>query len=148
MQFRDHKLAGFELDPSLGTSFRSELGCTRALLPPFGVGRPGSFMRGSGPIPEEPAFEGPSHEYGDTTSPFRRFDRASGRPSPPCAWRLVVVVFGILAVLATWHALTVDAIRNDFDEVVRLGADGIPLTGLNDEEGISFAGYYCHQQRR
>lgn len=29
-----------------------------------------------------------------------------------------------------------------FDEVVRLGADGIPLTRLNIEEGINFAGYY------
>ena len=57
-------------------------------------------------------------------------------------WRLLPVVFGILAVLASWYVLNVDAIRNDFDEVVRLGADGIPLTGLNGEEGISFAGYY------
>jgi hypothetical protein len=57
-------------------------------------------------------------------------------------WRLLPVVFGILAVLAPWYVLTVNAIRNDFDEVIRLGADGIPLTGLNDEEGISFAGYY------
>jgi hypothetical protein len=56
-------------------------------------------------------------------------------------WRLLTVVFGVLAVLASWYVLTVDAIRNDFDEVIRLGADGIPLTGLNDEEGISFAGY-------
>jgi hypothetical protein len=56
--------------------------------------------------------------------------------------RLLTVVFGVLAVLASWYVLTVDAIRNDFDEVVRLGTDGIPLTGLNDEEGISFAGYY------
>lgn len=62
------------------------------------------------------------------------------RRHPP--WRLLAVVFGILAVLAPWYALTVDAIRNDFDEVARLGADGIPLTGLNDEEGISYAGYY------
>jgi hypothetical protein len=57
-------------------------------------------------------------------------------------WRLLTVFFGVLAVLASWYVLTVDAIRNDFDEVIRLGADGIPLTGLNDEEGISFAGYY------
>lgn len=62
------------------------------------------------------------------------------RRHPP--WRLLGVVFGVLAVLAPWYTFTVDAIRNDFDEVVRLGADGIPLTGLNDEEGISFAGYY------
>jgi hypothetical protein len=43
-------------------------------------------------------------------------------------WRLLTVVFGVLAVLASWYVLTVDAIRNDFDEVIRLGADGIPLT--------------------
>jgi hypothetical protein len=44
-------------------------------------------------------------------------------------------------MLALWYVLTVDAIRNDFDEVIRLGADGIPLTRLNVEEGMSFAGY-------
>ena len=27
-QSRDHRLAGFQLNPSLGTRFRSELGCT------------------------------------------------------------------------------------------------------------------------
>jgi hypothetical protein len=68
-----------------GHELQERTGLHSSLLLPLRIGRPSSFMRGSGPIPEEPASEGPNHEHGDTTSPFRRFDRATGRPSPPCA---------------------------------------------------------------
>ena len=41
----------------------------------------------------------------------------------------------------SWYILTVDAIRNDFDEAVRLVTGGRPLTELNLEEGTSVAVY-------
>jgi len=48
---------------------------------------------------------------------------STGRPAVHrhhVPWRLLGIVFGVLAVLASWYVLTVDAIRDDFDELVRL----------------------------
>jgi len=59
---------------------------------------------------------------------FRQSHRSTGAIHPGVSW----LPSSECCSTAIGYVLTLDAIRNDFNEAIRLGDDGVPLTGLND----------------